>query len=212
LWLPVGLKPHELEQEQFIEHLKKDSEAQRGAELLQTPLEELKTHIQLRLSSNGKKADTPPGKSPPKIYLICDQRDAKGVIPLSKYLAREKKYQVLLPLLDEEDADAAESSSSEIHKRNLAQCDAVLIYYGNGKQSWFDNKQLDLGKLVGLDRKSPLAAKAIYLAAPETAPKMAVNDPEAIIIEQFGDFAPADLADLIARIEAIEKGSRDAGN
>jgi TIR domain len=211
LWLPVGLKPHEVEQEQFIAHLKQDSEAQRGAELLETPLEELKTHIQLRLTTNGKKAETPAGKSTPKIYLICDQRDADAVIPLIKYLKREKKYQVLLPLLDEGEEEAAASSASEKHKQNLAQCDAVLIYYGNGKQLWFENKQRDLEKIVGLERKTPLAASAIYLAAPETAHKMSVDAPSAIIIEQSGDFAPVALADFIARVESVEKGTPDAG-
>lgn len=217
LWLPVGLEPREPAQEQFIEHLKKDSEAQLGAELLQTPLEELKTHIQQRLSGNGKKPAPPPGKSAPAVYLIYDQRDAEAVIPLSKFLAREKRYKVLMPLVDEEAAEAAEASAAETHKSHLEQCDAVLIYYGQGKQSWFGNKLADLKKLAGLDRERPLAARAIYLAAPETAPKMAVNDmavddPDAIIIEQYGAFTPADLTDLVARLDAVERGARDAGN
>ena len=53
LWMPVGLTPQEEVQAQFIEHLRTDAVTQQGAELLQTPLEELKNVIQLRLNSNG---------------------------------------------------------------------------------------------------------------------------------------------------------------
>jgi hypothetical protein len=210
--MPVGLTTREEVQAQFIDKLRTDAATQHGAELLQTPLEELKTHIQQRLSGNGKKPAAPPGKSAPAIYLIYDQRDAEAVIPLIKFLAREKRYQVKVPLVDEEAAEAAEASAAETHRRHLTQCDAVLLYYGKGKQVWFDNKLADLEKLAGLDRERPLAARAIYLAAPETPPKMAVYDPDSIIIEQYGPFAPADLTDLVARLDAAGKGARDAGN
>ena len=55
LWMPIGLTPQEDVQAQFIEHLRTDAVTQQGAELLQTPLEELKNVIQLRLSSNGQR-------------------------------------------------------------------------------------------------------------------------------------------------------------
>jgi hypothetical protein len=212
LWMPEGLTAQEDEQAQFIEKLRTDPTTQQGAELLQTPLEELKSHIQLRLTSNGKKTDAPSGKSPLKIYLICDQRDVRAVRPLSKYLTTEKKYHVLLPLLEE--AGEGDADALEIHNRNLAECDAALVYYGTGKQPWFENKLRDLEKIVGLERKRerPLAVEVIYIAAPETPHKLLFNDPEAIVIEQFGDFTPTDLEDFIARVQTAVKGSDDATN
>lgn len=211
LWLPVGLAPQEEMQTQFIEHLRTDAATQRGAELLQTPLEELKTVIQRRLTSDGPKTDCPPpGQCQPKIYLIFDKRDLEGVIPLNEYLANEKNYQVLLPLIDDEGADDAQAF--EIHKDNLMQCDAVLIYYGNANQVWFEYKRRDLKKIVGLDRKSLLAAEAIYVAQPKTAHKQLFNNPEAVVIKDFGDFSPAALDSFIARIQAAEKGANDAGD
>ena len=212
LWLPVGLTPHEPEQEQFIEHLKKDSEMQRGAELLQTPLEELKSHIQKRLSSNGngKKPEPVPGQSPPKIYLIFDKRDIRGVIPLSKYLTAEKKCEVLLPPLDDE--GGGEAQPFDIHNENLKECDAVLIYYGQANQGWFEFKRRDLKKLVGLDRKSPLAAAAFYVASPETMHKEMFDNPDALVIKNFADFSPAALEPFLARVAVAAKGAVHAGN
>src|SRR5882762_262299 len=211
LWMPVGLTPQEEVQAQFIEHLRTDAITQQGAELLQTPLEELKNVIQLRLSSNGDKPkDKPSGETAPKIYLIFDKRDLEGIMPLNDYLSVEKNYQVLLPLIDDEGTDDTEGF--DIHKDNLAQCDAVLIYYGNANQVWFEYKRRDLKKMVGLDRKGLLAAEAVYVASPKTAHKQLFNSPDTLVIKNFEDFSPAALDSFLARVQTAAKGANDAGN
>jgi hypothetical protein len=208
--MPVGLTPQEEVQSQFIEHLRTDATTQRGAELLQTPLEELKNLIQMRLNSNGDKhKDEPSGETSPKIYLIFDKRDLDGIMPLNDYLSVEKNYQVLLPVIDDEGAD--EAQAFDIHKDNLAQCDAVLIYYGNANQVWFEYKRRDLKKIVGLDRKSLLAAEGIYVASPKTAHKQLFNSPDSIVIKNFADFSPASLDSFLARVQTT-KGADDARN
>lgn len=210
LWMPVGLKPQEEVQAQFIERLRTDATTQRGAELLETPLEELKTVIQLRLSDNGKKPEAPPGESPPKIYLIFDKRDLDSVIPLNEYLSAEKKYQVLLPLIDDEGADDAQAF--DIHKDNLVQCDAVLIYYGTANQVWFDYKRRDLKKVAGLNRRNVLLAEAVYVGPPRTAHKQLFSDPDGLVIKAFSDFSPAELDPFVARLRTAAKGVDDGKN
>jgi len=211
LWMPVGLTPQEEVQAQFIEHLRTDAATQQGAELLQTPLEELKNVIQLRLNSNGHKTkDEPSVQAAAKIYLIFDKRDLEGVVPLNDYLSVDKHYQVLLPLIDDEGVD--DSEGFEIHKDNLAQCDAVLIYYGNANQVWFEYKRRDLKKIAGLDRKALLAAEAVYVAAPKTVHKQLFNSPDTLVIKNFEDFSPAVLDSFIARVQTAAKGADDARN
>jgi hypothetical protein len=211
LWMPVGLTTQEEAQAQFIENLRTDAATQKGAELLQTPLEELKSVIQTRLSGNGHKPEAEPaGATPPKIYLIFDKRDLEGVLPLNDYLSVEKNFQVLFPLIDDEDADDAQAF--DIHKDNLMQCDAVLIYYGNANQVWFEYKRRDLKKIVGLDRKSLLTAEAIYVASPKTAHKQLFNNPEALVIKNFEEFSPSALDIFLARVQTADKGAGDARN
>jgi len=211
LWMPVGLAPQEEVQAQFIEHLRTDAKTQQGAELLQTPLEELKNVIQLRLNSHGHSVKEEPNEeTPPKIYLIFDKRDLEGIMPLNDYLSVEKHYQVLLPLIDDE--GTADTEGFDIHKDNLAQCDAVLIYYGNANQVWFEYKRRDLKKIVGLDRKSLLAAEAVYVASPRTAHKQLFNSPDTLVIKNFDDFSPAALDSFLARVQTAAKGAIDAGN
>lgn len=209
LWMPVGLTTREEAQAQFIEKLRTDAATQRGAELLQTPLEELKTVIQTRLSSNGRQPEAEPAEdTPPKIYLIFDKRDLEGVFPLNDYLSVEKNFQVLLPLIDDEGADDAQAF--DIHKDNLVQCDAVLIYYGNANQVWFEYKRRDLKKIAGLDRKSLLTAEAVYVASPKTPHKQLLNNPGVLVIKNFEDFAPSALDPFLARIKAAQRGEGHA--
>jgi len=211
LWMPLGLTPQEDVQAEFIQHLRTDAMTQQGAELLQTPLEELKNVIQLRLSSNGREIKCEPsGDTPPKIYLIFDKRDLDGVVALNDYLSLNKHYQVLLPLLDDEGVN--DSEGFEIHKENLAQCDAVLIYYGNANQLWFEYKRRDLKKIVALARKNLLVAEAIYVASPKTAHKQLLNSPDSLVIKNFDDFSPVVLDSFIARLQAATKGVVNAGN
>jgi TIR domain len=211
LWMPVGLTPQEEVQAQFIEHLRTDATTQRGAELLQTPLEELKNVIQLRLSTNGDKPKAESfDQAPAKIYLIFDKRDLEGIMPLNDYLSVEKNYQVLLPLIDDE--GAGDDKGFEIHKDNLAECDAVLIYYGSANQVWFEYKRRDLKKIVGLDRKSALAAEAVYVTSPKTPHKQLLRSPDTLVIKNFEDFSPAALDSFLSRVQAAAKGASDAGN
>jgi len=211
LWMPAGLAPQEEVQAQFIEHLRTDPAVQKDAELLQTPLEELKNVIQLRLTSNGDKTKpSPPEDAPAKVYLIFDKRDLDSIAALNDYLSLEKHFQVLLPLIDDE--GVADSEGFEIHKENLEKCDAVLLYYGQGNQVWFEYKRRDLQKIVGLNRKSLLAAEAVYVASPKTAHKQLFNSPGTLVIKNFEDFLPGVLDSFVARVQAAAKGANDARN
>jgi hypothetical protein len=92
------------------------------------------------------------------------------------------------------------------------ECDAVLIYYGKANQVWFEYKRRDLKKIAGLDRKSPLKAEVIYIAAPATAHKQLFSSPGAVVIKNFKEFSPADLDSFLALVQPPEKGEDDGRN
>lgn len=211
LWMPVGLKTQEALQSQFIEKLRTDAAAQNGAEVLQTSLEELKSVIQTRLSGNGRRPKVVPAENAPpkpKIYLIFDKRDVEGIFALNDYLSVDKNFRVLLPLIDDEDAD--DTQAFDIHKDNLMQCDAVLIYYGNANQVWFEYKQRDLRKIAGLGRESALKADAVYVTSPKTPHKRLFGNPDILVIKNFEDFSPSVLEPFLARIQAAQGEAGDA--
>lgn len=216
IWLPERLQPREQKQAQFIDYLKTSAQPQRGAELLQTTLEELKSVIRTRLTGpNGHrpaKAAAPPG-GPRKVYLICDRRDAQGMLPLYKSLTR-RGYKVLLPLLEEVAEGADDAQADKLHWDNLKRCDAVLVYYGGARQDWFDYRLQDLERVPTLERAGPLLARGVYVTSPPTLHKEIYepNENEGVLVKHFGEFSEELVEPFVAEIEAAAKGVEDAGH
>jgi len=195
IWLPPGLKPKEPEQEKFIEHLRNDPQAHKGAEILETPLEELKTIIHEKLR-NGRQTheQTHFKDGPTTIYFIHDQTDKNFIEPIKDYLFK-KDYEVICPLFEGD-----ETQLRKDHNENLVQCDAVLIHYGDTNPFWLRSKQRDLLKALGLGRSKPFLAKAIYVTAPEREEKRLLQTHEAILIHNYGAFDPACLQAFLNEI------------
>jgi hypothetical protein len=163
--------------------------------LLQVKLEDLKTVIRTKLAQKSKPStvvNQQTGAS--RVYLICDQQDVDAVEPLQNHLF-EQGCEVTLPLLD-----GTESEVLNDHKENLLLCDAVLIYQGRASEGWLRMKLRDLIKLPGYGRTAPLAAKAIYIGAPESSSKERFKMLEAQVIKNYGEFTAAALAPFFAQI------------
>ena len=207
IWLPEGLESREDRQRQFIEFLKYDSTAQQGADVLQTSIEELKTYIQDKLrpkpkalTANGNGNGNGHGKSAPlRVYVICDKQDYESIAPLEDHLFSQG-FEVTLPLMDGDEAEVRED-----HKESLLLCDAVVIFYGNASEGWLRTKLRDLQKIAGYGRTRPMLAQAIYTAPPETSAKQRYRTREALLLRNFGQFAPDTLQPFI---EEINKAKR----
>jgi hypothetical protein len=209
IWMPEKLEPRDEMQASFIEYLKTSADPQRGAELLQTTLDELKSVIQVRLNSNGHRpaadAGEPADDEQKKVYLICDRLDVEAVAGINDFLFG-RGYEVLLPLLDETGDDA---QAIEIHKENLATCDAALIYYGETSQAWFDFKRRDLEKAAAHGRARPMLARGVYVAGPKTTHKQLFNTHGSVVIKNFGGFEPDGLKPFLDLLAGGAKGGDD---
>lgn len=202
VWMPVGLEARDERQREFVNAFCLGLNRHRNAEVLQTSLEELKKHIEQRMSDNGHKPAQAHvnGGGPASVYLICDREDLGEVTPLEEYLF-ERGFNVFLPAMEGD-----ESSVREDHKANLVECDAALVYYGRGSDVWLRMKQRELQKVAGYGRARPMLAKGIYIAGPPTPAKEHVRDHEAIVVKGFGGFSPAALAPFVERVEKGVKG------
>jgi hypothetical protein len=206
IWLPEGLESKEDRQRQFIDYLKNDSTAQQGADVLQTSIEELKTYIEDKLrpkpkslTSNGNGNGNGKNAGPERIYLICDKQDYDSIAPLEDCLFSQG-FEVTLPLMEGDEAEVRED-----HKESLLLCDAVVIFYGNASEGWLRTKLRDLQKIAGYGRTKPMLAQAIYTGPPETPAKQRYRTREALLLRNFGEFAPDNLQPFI---EEINKAKR----
>lgn len=190
IWMPKKLPEQEPRQEEFINSL------QDSSELLQTTLEQLKTIIQDRLKSQQEtpKELVTAQKGLVRVYLICDQRDLEVIEPLDDYLYK-REFEVILPIFEGDEVQIRQH-----HQDSLQQCDAVMIYYGNGKEPWLQTKLRDLRGITGYGRSEPMLARAIYVGGPQTIQKQRFRTREALVIENFEAFSPDLLKPFLTQI------------
>jgi hypothetical protein len=200
IWMPQGLEAQEERQQKFIDELRLGFNGHRSVELLQTKLEDLKTQIYEKLSSQQKpEVDASDAGGPRSLYLICDGQDYDDVSALESYLF-EQGIEVILPVMGGDESQIAQD-----HKETLLQCDAVMIYYGRANEIWLRMKLRELLKLNGYGRKQPLLAKAVYVAAPQTAEKERLRTHEALIIKGYDEtFSPAPLNPFLDQLRAAK--------
>lgn len=155
IWIsPVLINASE-RQRAFIDNIKRDTEAQEGAEILQTPLEDFKNIMREELMEADEKRtlDDTGGKS---IYLVHDRVDHNEVKPLIEVIEKSG-YKVLMPGFEGELLDLRQK-----HIDNLRNFDAAIIYKGKVNDQWVRMKVLDLLKAPGFGRKKPIKGKAVF--------------------------------------------------
>ncbi|MCP4267122.1 MAG: TIR domain-containing protein [Candidatus Brocadiaceae bacterium] len=197
IWIPKGLQGKEIRQQEFIEMLHSDSNFQKGADLLETPLEELKTTIFDKLEQKAQKPgqDTSDQDCPKRIYLVCSSEDYEDTNPLEEYLYKQG-FEVILPIFEGD-----EETIYREHNEFLADCDSVLIFYGKTGERWVRSKIDDLQKALGYGRKTAFSAKAVYCTTPETSHKNRLKSHGISVIKDFGLFSPDTLKPFIKQIE-----------
>jgi hypothetical protein len=156
IWISPSLNNASERQKGFIENIKRDVEAQEGAEILQTPLEDFKNIMREELldTTHERKVllDDSTGRS---IYLMHDRVDNKEVAPIKEAIEKSG-FKVLLPEFEGELLELRKK-----HIDNLRNFDAAIIYKGKVNEQWVRMKALDLLKAPGFGRKKPIIGKAI---------------------------------------------------
>jgi hypothetical protein len=155
IWIAPVIANASDRQKSFIESIKRDVEAQEGAEILQTPLEDFKNIMREELveSLERKGSGAELGKS---VYLVHDRVDQQEVKALAEVIEKSG-YKVLLPEFEGELLDLRKK-----HIDNLRSFDAAIIFKGKVNEQWVRMKVLDLLKAPGFGRKKPIMGKAIY--------------------------------------------------
>jgi hypothetical protein len=153
IWVVQNLKNASDKQKSFVEALKRDTEAQDSAEILQNPLEDFKNIIRQEvIDVNDVNAEEIDSKT---IYLMHDKVDAAEVEPFQKTIEK-CGFKVLSPAFDGDLLDVRKR-----HIENLRILDGVIIFKGKVNDQWVRMKVLDLLKAPGFGRKKPIRGRAI---------------------------------------------------
>ena len=201
LWIPPGLQLKDERQQRVIEQFRMDPRIQKDADLLETPLEDLKTLIHARLkrftvpaAASSKQAV--PSKNLVQLYLIYDQRDTEVASSWADFLF-EKELEVIRPVFEGDEAEVR-----EYHEENLRSCDAALILYGSASECWLRRKLRELQKSAGYGRTKPMPVVAISLIPPVVPEKERFRTHEAMVISQLAGFSSDALQPFISRLKA----------
>ena len=187
MWILPGLKNISVKQRLFIENLRKDTLSMRKADLLETPLEELKAFvikkIQEGVSEYNRFYKKEEAEKRKIIYLIYDKSEAQKCKKIHDYLIKSG-YDVI--------TSDFEGTPDEIrikHNDSLKRCDATLIYYGNDNEEWIRSKQKDLMKSLGLGREKPIFPQAILVENSSQLEDILNPDKEALILQNTKRFS-----------------------
>jgi hypothetical protein len=200
IWIPPGLEVKDQRQQRLIEQVRTEPGQDRGADLMDTPIEELKTVLYARLKSAEAQTQAPPGKVACvpgliRIYLVCDQHDLEAITPLQDYLFG-KGFEVILPAFEGDETELRED-----HESRLRECDALLLFYGSAGDLWLRKKMGEVSKSAALGRTKPMLATAVCIAPPATAPKGRFRTHEALMLLMPEGFRVEALEPFLARIE-----------
>ncbi len=198
IWIAPHLEAQDERQQAFLKALRTDPSAHRGADVLETSLEQLKMLARDVLEPSEPpaidRAEPAGDEELTRIYLICDQRDQETTAELEDDLF-DRGFEVILPIFDDDEAVVRQE-----HEETLRYCDAVLVYYGAGGELWMRRKLREIQRSAALGRAAPLLAQAIYVAPPETPQKARLRTRQAIVLQQQGSFESASLKPFLDRI------------
>jgi hypothetical protein len=207
LWMPPGLATAALEvtdarQREFVAELQRRLDA--SSELLQTTVEDLKTRVVEKLTASAKEQVSAGGARRSKlkqVYLICENHDRDFVRPIKQFLFKEK-FEVITWL---DGSSEGADRLMDYHRKNLRECDAALIYFGNGDEPWVRKNLEDLEKAYGYGRDEDWSASAVYVGAPPNEQKEDfLTHKVPYVIHNFSGFNPEDLRDFVNAVRAAE--------
>jgi uncharacterized protein DUF4062/TIR domain-containing protein len=207
LWMPPGLMTPALEitderQKEFVTALQ--NRIGERSELLQTSIEDLKTRIVEKLNPPSKQTATtakPLRSKLKQVYLICENRDRSFIRPIKEYLFKQNIE--VITWLDDETG----RTLMDYHHKNLRECDAALVYFGNGDEPWVRKNLEDLEKAYGYGREHDWAASAVYVGAPPNDQKEDfLTHLVPYVIRNYQSFDPNDLREFVTAVQTSEGG------
>jgi hypothetical protein len=165
--LPAGTRSDDAKQQTFIDAIHRDPEAQFNAEVITAGIEAVKTAMQTALAPSARTSVAAEPSGAASIYVIFNANDRKdeALLQLRKCLLARG----FVPRKPAFDGDAEEVRRT--HEGHLAECDAVLIYYGSGTDAWKQSIDRDVEKAKGRGGGRKLRLVFNWIAAPTSDDK-----------------------------------------
>ncbi len=206
IWINPEIELLSESQKQFTDNIKKNSEGNLESELLQSPIEDLKSYIRNALEKNnttnpiklGQKVKTSENKKK-QIYLIFDRKDYQNSNSVKHFLI-EQGFEVLLPSFDGEYFEL-----ENLHIKHLKTCDACVLIAENASDQWLNTKLKDIEKIYGLGRVRPIEAKAILFGDKDMTKSNFVRKNGTVVINHSGQLTAKIMAPFLNKFNPVNE-------
>ena len=202
VWIPPGLQVDDLRQQQVIDRLRSDPRAAQASDLLETPLEDLRTVVYETLERARPKSAPPPDDRSAvaaagvgHAYLLYDERDADAISPWADFLF-DQGLEVVRPVFTGDEAEVR-----AYHEENLRNADTVVIFFGAANELWLRRKLSEVQKSAGYGRQKPAPVVVVCTLAPKTPEKERFRTHEATVIPQFDGLTKDLWQPIVARVK-----------
>ena len=108
-----------------------------------SPIESVKAAALALLEPNGQSAPSKNNQASRRVYIVCNRREAEDVRrvwQLKKWIVEQDRFEVDVPEL----APLDPADLIQDHHRKLANCEGLLLYWGQASGDWFETSRRDL--------------------------------------------------------------------
>ncbi len=193
IWIDPNRERTDLQQEAFIESVKRMARDNFKGEIIEAPLENFKTILISRIWALQQIKSSPlfdeAGKK--RLYLIHDLDNKDSAESIIQRL-RDSGFDAV-----GSDVNATDIEHIENHRRKLIECDVVMIL-DNHYHPWLRSMIKDIRKIPGLGRTKPLEKKCLI-----TNNDGSLSDAELIGMEVFkneGEYKDLPVQELLNQI------------
>lgn len=190
IWMPPDVEAADETQAETLNTLHLDAG---GADVLQGPVQELLTVVQDALERKQPQERAASSEDHSSIYVLYAAEDAPAMEGILDHLF-QLQHDVLEPLLDPQASDA---QVQEIHKRNLQDCDGVLLYAASAGQFWIQTQMSELKRAALWREGRPFSVQGIFMGPGCSISPRRLRSHDFILMQQKGDFDPGQLAPFL---------------
>ncbi|WP_027000758.1 hypothetical protein [Eisenibacter elegans] len=167
IWITPNLEQAEEKQRFFLETLKHELKDIQKTELMQGSLEEFKVLIKAGIRTLQVAPQAPnliTQQAAMSVYLIHEQSDQELAQTYLEALRQQSAFEVIETIRTED-----VFQNRQHHLQSLLDCDVVILMACQADKYWVEAKLLDLLKLPGLGRETPLRYKYCLSTGQEQA-------------------------------------------
>ena len=199
IWIPHGFHSDDDRLRRFMARVHQEADPARNIRILHDPIDLFVTEVLRTLSrtvtGTGQGGATPaPARHTPHIYLINEMVDEESADRVEDYLF-DLGFEVTRPAFG-----GSPQEMEAAHRRNLASCDAALVYYAEARKTWVDAILMDLKTAAHRPRGRQIPVQGLLIGPPQNRQKDRFRTHIAEVMRFDSEFAEIVLEPFVVQV------------